>query len=152
MPFSRSLAMVTASSGSHTQRVTECPFSTKSLARVVPHAPAPTTPIRSIDRPRPAFGPPTHEKQPGKPEERCRHEGETDDLGGPERPQHQAINPEPLDEESTEGVKPKVAEHESAWELFQAAAKQEIEDAEDRQIPDRFVQERRMQEFEGAQL
>src|SRR3990172_6674150 len=135
MPFSRSLAIVTASSGSHTQRVTECPFSTRSLARVVPQAPAPTTPIRSIDRHLPALRPPPNEEQPEKPEERCRHEGETDDLGGPERPQHQAINPEPLDEESTEGVEPKIAEHEGAWELFQAAAEQEIEDAEDRQIP-----------------
>src|SRR5574341_588317 len=152
MPFSRSLAIVTASSGSHTQRVTECPFSTRSLARVVPQAPAPTTPIRSIDRHLPALWPPTNEKQPGKTEERCRYEGEADDLGRPEGPQHQAINPEPLDEESTEGVEPKVAERESARKLFQAAAEQKIEDAEDREIPDRLVEKRGMEEFEGRQL
>src|SRR3972149_4193409 len=46
--FSRVRAISSASSFSYTQRVTSCPLSASRMASVVPHAPAPLTPIFSV--------------------------------------------------------------------------------------------------------
>src|SRR3989337_1390644 len=141
MLFSRSLAMVRASSGSHTQRVTECFFSARSLARVVPQAPAPMTPTRSIAQGLALAGSLSKDKQPGEPEDRGRHEGKTDHLGDPKGSEHQAVDSQPLDEEPAHGVQAEVAERKGSRRLLQAATKQEIEDDEDPKIPHRFAKE-----------
>src|ERR1700675_473414 len=113
--------MVWASSGSHAQRVTECLFSARSLARVVPHAPAPTTPIRSIGADLLMPASPAEQEQPGEPEERRRHEGKADHLGGPQRSQHQAVDSQPLDEKPTERIEPQVTERKGSRGVLQPA-------------------------------
>src|SRR3990167_7283280 len=68
-------------------------------------------------------------------------------LGHPDRAEHEAVGPEPLDDQPPHGVEPEVDPEEARRRPRDPVAKHPEEEGEDQEIPERFVEKRRGEEL-----
>src|SRR5881296_2289361 len=70
------------------------------------------------------------------------HAGELGDANGTE---HEGVRAESFGHEAAHGIETEVGEEEGAGSALEAPAKHEVEEQEDDEVPDRLVEERRME-------
>src|SRR5574337_21286 len=80
------------------------------------------------------------------------HEGQDDpdparQLGDPDRAEHEAVGPEPLDDEPPDGVEPDVDPEEARGRAFHPVSERPDEQGEHQEVPERLVEERRVEEL-----
>src|SRR5262249_38709094 len=109
-----------------------------------PRAPdrPPPPPWRARRPPRGGGPPPGREADPRPHVPPAAHE-----LRDPQRAQHEAVGPEPLDKESSERVDPEVGQEQGTRRPLKPPPEGEVEEEEADGIPERLVEEGRMEEL-----
>src|SRR5712692_8240988 len=83
--------------------------------------------------------------RPREPHDGDEDAGDARELGDAEGAQPEAVEPQPLDREPAQGVEAEVAEEERARPPAQARAQPGDEERENEEVPDRLVEERRVE-------
>src|SRR5205809_2878885 len=73
------------------------------------------------------------------------HSDHARELGDPNGTEHEGVRAESFGHEAAHGIQAQIREEEGAGSVLEALAKHEVEKQEDDEVPDRLVEERRME-------